>query len=109
MIQGSNHPYFTIKLKIAVDEYITIRVMLNKSSGVTTDVFKAKKANLVPQTLNKMSTTSNGAKFYNSYRVSLMENPPFSITLKKNENSLLDIRDLKNKEQSEYTVTGCIR
>ena len=47
VIQGSNHPYFTIKLKIAVDEYISIRFMLDKSSGVTTDVFKTKKANLV--------------------------------------------------------------
>ena len=106
MIQGSNQPYFTIKLKIAVDEYITIRAMLSKSSGVTTDIFKAKKANLVPLAVKKIPATSNYANFYNSYRVSLPEDALFSVTFKKNENSSLDIRDLKNKEQGEYTLTG---
>ena len=40
------------------------RVMLNNSCGVTTDIFKIKKANLVPITLKKISTT----KAYNSYQ-----------------------------------------
>ena len=72
-MQGSSHPYFTIKLKITVDEYIVIHIMLNKSSELTTNIFLAKKANLVPVTLKKISTTSNGAKFYSPYRDSLME------------------------------------
>ena len=40
VMQGSSHPYFTIKLKLAVDEYIRTRLMLNKSSEVTTDIFR---------------------------------------------------------------------
>ena len=109
VIQGSNHPYFTIKLKIVVDEYITVRLMLKNSSGVTTDIFRAKKANLVPVTFKKISTTSNGIKFYNLYRSSLMEDAPCNITIEMDEDPWLDIRDSKNKEQIEYIVTGCIR
>lgn len=51
MIQASNHPYITIKLKIVVDEYIAKCTMLNKR-GMATDVFKTKKENLVPVILN---------------------------------------------------------
>ena len=94
VIQGSNYPYFTIKLKIAVDEYITLRLMLKKSSRVTTDICKEKKPNLVAITPKKISTTSNGARYYNLYRGSLKV-----FTFKMDEIPSLDIRDLKNKEQ----------
>ena len=65
--------------------------MPNERSGVTTDVFKAKKTNLVPVTLKKTSTTSNGAKFYNLYRGNIMEDAPCSITFQMGENALLEI------------------
>ena len=68
-----------------------------------------KKANFVAVTLKKISATVNGAKFYNSYRGSLIEDAPYNITFKMDENPSLDIRDLKNKEQGEYIVKGCIR
>ena len=64
---------------------------------MTTDIFHAKEANLMPVTLKKISTSSNGAKFYNSYLGSLMEDAPCSITFKMDDNISLNIRDLKNK------------
>lgn len=74
--------------------------MLNKRSGVTTNIFKGRKSNLVKVTLKKISTASNSAKFYYSYRGSLMEDGPCSITFKIAENPSVDRKDLKNKEQS---------
>ena len=71
--------------------------MLNKSSWLTINIIRAMKVNLVPITLKKISTTSNGAKFYNSNCVSLMEHVLCSITFETDENLPLDIRDLKNK------------
>ena len=38
-----------------------------------------------------------------------MEDAPFRITFKMDENPSLDIRDLKNKEQGKYIVIGRIR
>ena len=38
-----------------------------------------------------------------------MEVAPCSITFKIDENPSLDIKDLKNKEQGQYTITGWIR
>ena len=89
--QGSNHSYSTIKLKITVDENNTKHATPNERSWVTTDVFKAKKANLVPVTLKKTSAFSNGAKFYNLYRGNIMEDASCSITFKMGENALLEI------------------
>ena len=83
--------------------------MLNKSSGVTTNIFKARKSNLVQVAVKKVSTASNSAKFYSSYRGSLMEDDSCGITFKMDNNSSLDIKVLKNKEQSEYIVTGRVR
>ena len=108
VIQTLNHPYFTIKLKIAVVEHITKCLMLNKSSGVTNDNFRTKKESLVPVTFEKMYRTSDDTKYYNSYRGSLMDDAPCSITFEMDENPLLGMRDSKDKEQSRYIVTCCI-
>ena len=43
-----------------------------QKQGADYRFFKAKKANLASVTLKKISATSNGAKFYNSYRDSQM-------------------------------------
>lgn len=65
---------------IFVDEHITLRVILNKSSGMTIESFKAKKSKLVPVPLKETSATSNGAKFYSLHRGSLMEDTYWNIT-----------------------------
>ena len=71
--------------------------MLNKSRGVTTNIFGTKKTNLMPATLKKVFAASNGAKFCNSFCGSLMEDTLCSITFKINENPSLDVKDLKKK------------
>lgn len=94
---------------IFVDEHITLRVILNKSSGMTIESFKAKKSKLVPVPLKKTSATSNGAKFCSFHHGSLMEDTHWNNTYKLNKNLSLDIKDLTEKEQGEYIVIGSIR
>ena len=74
--------------------------MPNKSCGVTTNILKARKLNLVKVLSKKVSTASNSAKFYYDYRGSLMRDGSCSITFKIDENPSAYRKDLKNKEQS---------
>ena len=64
--------------------------MLNKSSEVTTNIFKARKLNLVKVTLKKVSTAINSTKFYYYYCGSLTEDGPWRITFRIDENPSVD-------------------
>ena len=95
--QESNHAYFSIQLKLSLHEYNTIGVVLNKSSEVTTNIFKASKLNLVKVILKKVSTAINSTKFYYSYRGSLMEDGPCRITFIIDENPSVDRKKQRTK------------
>ena len=102
VIQGSNHPYFTIKLKTVVDHYNTHE----QKQLADYQYFQGNKSKF---SASYTEENFHGAKFYNSNRVSLMEDPLCSIIFKIDENPPLDIRDLKNKGQGAYIATDYIR
>ena len=60
--------------------------MINSNSGVTPEVFKAKRSNSIPVTLTKITTVQTGTKFYNSYRGSKVIDTPCSVSFKIDEN-----------------------
>ena len=106
---SSKNPYFTVKLKVGADKYEFIRVMLFKSSAATPDFLKSKRQNAVPNTLRKVATAGNNAKFYNSYRGSLVVDAGVAVDFKVDDRTFLTIEEVKSKETGQYTVTGCLR
>lgn len=79
---NSKNPYFTIKLKVDVYKYESVRVMLFKSSATAPVLLKSKRQNAVPITLKKGATTSYGVKFYNSNRGILVVDTLNAVTSK---------------------------
>ena len=62
----------------------------------------------VPITLQKVATISNGVKFYNSYRVSLVADALNAVNFKVDDKTYLTIQEVQSKESGQYTVTGCL-
>ena len=105
----SGNKYFDVNLKTSLDEYTSVRVMMNSNSEVTQDIFHAKKANSMPVTLTKITTVQSGTKFYNSYRGSKVIDAPCAVDFKMDETTHVFIKDLKGKDNGEFIVIGCIR
>ena len=104
--ENSINPNFTIKLKVDVDKYETVRLMLFKTSAAIPGFFKSDRQNVASITLKKVATTSSGVKFYNSYRGCLVVDALNSVNFKVDDKTT---QEVQTNGSGTYTVTGCLR
>ena len=103
--ENSINPNFTIKLKVDVDKYETVRLMPFKTSAAIPGFFKSNRQNVAPITFKKVATTSSGVKFYNSYRGCLVVDALNAVNFKVDDKT---IQEVQTKGSRKYTATGCL-
>ena len=104
---NSKNPYFTVKLKVDVNKYKSVCMMLFKSSAATPGFFESKRQNTAPIIL-VIGKSSNCKKWCPTWK--LVVDALNAVNYKVDNKTYPTIQEIQSKECGiQYVVTACLR
>ena len=109
MYSESGNPFYDVKVKVDSNRASTIRFMIRSNSGIKRQSFIEKKNASEPLTFKKLSLTSSGIAFFNSYRGSEVDSATDLVKFNIEEVGFIPLKQLENVDHGSFNIQGQIR